>query len=91
MRKKDERRKRKRDAYKDRKQSEKQARREEIREMKALKKKEIEEKLQKLRNLAGDDNLPLNVEDLEADFDPVAYDKRMEVCLFCIFVKIGED
>ncbi|EFO28278.1 hypothetical protein LOAG_00202 [Loa loa] len=28
--------------------------------------------------LAGDEDLPLNVDDLEADFDPTAYDKRMK-------------
>lgn len=80
MRKKDERRKQRRDAYKERKKLEKQARKDEIKELRALKKKEIEEKLKKLKKLAGDDDLPLNMNDLEADFDPTAYDKRMEVC-----------
>lgn len=59
---------------------EKQARKDEIKELRALKKKEIEEKLRKLKILAGDDGLPLNVDDLEADFDPTVYDKRMKVC-----------
>ncbi|VDP15153.1 unnamed protein product [Onchocerca flexuosa] len=78
LRKKDERRKQRRDAYKERKKLEKQARKDEIKEMKALKKKEIEEKLKKLKKLAGDDDLPLNIDDLEADFDPTTYDKRMK-------------
>uniref|UniRef100_A0A1I7VX65 Protein KRI1 homolog n=1 Tax=Loa loa TaxID=7209 RepID=A0A1I7VX65_LOALO len=78
LRKKDERRKQKRDAYKERKKSAKQARKDEIKELKTLKKKQIEDKLKKLKKLAGDEDLPLNVDDLEADFDPTAYDKRMK-------------
>ncbi|KAL3994833.1 KRI1-like C-terminal family protein [Acanthocheilonema viteae] len=78
LRKKDERRKQKRVEYKERKKLEKQARKDGIKELRALKKKEIEEKLKKLKKLAGDDSLPLNVDDLEADFDPTAYDKRMK-------------
>ncbi|VDM09877.1 unnamed protein product [Wuchereria bancrofti] len=77
LRKKDERRKQKRDAYKERKKLQKQTRKDEIKELRTLKKKEIEEKLKKLKKLAADDDLPLNVDDLEADFDPAVYDKRM--------------
>lgn len=80
LRKKDESRKQKREAYKERKKLEKQARKDEVKEFRALKKKEIEEKLKKLKELAGDDDLSLNIDDLEADFDPTAYDKRMKVC-----------
>lgn len=47
-----------------------------------MKKKEIEEKLRKLKQLAGDDELPLNIDDLEADFNPAEYDKRMKVFTF---------
>ncbi|KAM3719350.1 Protein KRI1 [Dirofilaria immitis] len=78
LRKKDERRKQKRDVYKVRKKLEKQIRKDEIKELKALKKKEIEEKLKKLKKLAGDDDLPLNIDDLDADFDPATYDRRMK-------------
>lgn len=78
LRKRDIRRKHKRDAYKERKKSEKQTRKDEIKELKALKRKEIEEKLQRLKKLADDDDLPVNVDDLEADFDPTTYDKRMK-------------
>ncbi|VDN07616.1 unnamed protein product [Thelazia callipaeda] len=78
LRKKNERRKQKRESYRERKKMEKQARKDEIKELRALRKAEIEEKLKKLKKLTGDDDLPLSVDDLEADFDPLAYDKRME-------------
>uniref|UniRef100_A0A915PDI5 Protein KRI1 homolog n=1 Tax=Setaria digitata TaxID=48799 RepID=A0A915PDI5_9BILA len=78
LRKKDERRKQKRDAYRERKKLEKQTRKDEIKELRALKKKEIGEKLKKLKKLAGDDDLSLDIDDLEADFDPAVYDKRMK-------------
>ncbi|EJW76367.1 Krr1 family protein [Wuchereria bancrofti] len=67
LRKKDERRKQKRDAYKERKKLQKQTRKDEIKELRTLKKKKLKK----------NDDLPLNVDDLEADFDPAVYDKRM--------------
>ncbi|VDD89582.1 unnamed protein product [Enterobius vermicularis] len=77
LRKTGEKRKEKRTAYKERKDAEKRARKDEIRELKALKRKEIEAKLQKLKQLAGDD-IEINFNDIEDDFDPAVYDKRME-------------
>uniref|UniRef100_A0A0N5ASF9 Protein KRI1 homolog n=1 Tax=Syphacia muris TaxID=451379 RepID=A0A0N5ASF9_9BILA len=76
LRKDDGKRKEKRLMRKQRKCAEKQAKKNEIRELKALKKKEIEAKLEKLKKLAGDE-LNVNIEDVEGDFDPVAYDRRM--------------
>ncbi|VDN55461.1 unnamed protein product [Dracunculus medinensis] len=78
IRKKDDKRKLKRIAHRERKQQEKEIKKNEIRELKTMKKKEIEEKLRKLKQLAGDDELPLNIDDLEADFNPAEYDKRMK-------------
>ncbi|VDM42077.1 unnamed protein product [Toxocara canis] len=78
LRKADDKRKERRDAYKARKKEEKRALKEQIKELRALKKAEIEEKLKKLRHISGDDQLPVRIDDLEEDFDPAAYDKRME-------------
>lgn len=89
LRKTGEKRKEKRTAYKERKDAEKRARKDEIRELKALKRKEIEAKLQKLKQLAGDD-IEINFNDIEDDFDPAVYDKRMEVrFLFTSDINIG--
>ncbi|KHJ88298.1 ADP-ribosylation factor family protein [Oesophagostomum dentatum] len=49
----------------------------EIRELKKMKKAEIERKLERLKKLAGDD-IPIKVDDLEGDFDPKEYDRRMQ-------------
>ncbi|KAF9598495.1 hypothetical protein IFM89_028027 [Coptis chinensis] len=50
-------------------------------ELKHLKKKEIEEKLENIRAIAGltteDGTCKLNVDDLEEDFDPEEYDRKM--------------
>lgn len=79
MRKVDERRKERRDAYKARKENEKHAKKEHIKELKAMKRKEIEEKLERLKRMAGDEELPVKIDDLEDDFDPAVYDKRIQV------------
>uniref|UniRef100_A0A915B1F1 Protein KRI1 homolog n=1 Tax=Parascaris univalens TaxID=6257 RepID=A0A915B1F1_PARUN len=78
LRKVDERRKERRDAYKLRKENEKREKKEHIKRLKAMKRKEIEEKLERLKRMAGDEDLPVKVDDLEDDFDPAAYDKRMQ-------------
>lgn len=56
-------------------------RKEELKHMKNLKKKEIEEKLQKIRDIAGigeDGVCALNEDDLEEEFDPEEYDRKMK-------------
>uniref|UniRef100_A0AC34GXG3 Protein KRI1 homolog n=1 Tax=Panagrolaimus sp. ES5 TaxID=591445 RepID=A0AC34GXG3_9BILA len=78
IRKGNEKRKEKRDEIKKRKEEELNQKKEEIKLLKTLKKKEIEEKLKKVKAIAGDDGLPLSIEDLEKDFDPKEYDKRMQ-------------
>lgn len=56
-------------------------RNEELKHLKNLKKKEIKEKLQKIREAAGireDGNDLLNEDDLEEEFDPEEYDRKMK-------------
>ncbi|EPS66966.1 hypothetical protein M569_07808, partial [Genlisea aurea] len=56
-------------------------RKEELKRLKNLKKKEINEKLEKIRDVAGiskDGNVFLSVDDLDDEFDPDAYDRKMK-------------
>uniref|UniRef100_A0A7C9EUJ3 Kri1-like C-terminal domain-containing protein n=1 Tax=Opuntia streptacantha TaxID=393608 RepID=A0A7C9EUJ3_OPUST len=55
-------------------------RREEVKRLKNLKKKEIQERLHKIREIAGisGESIPLTEEDLEEDFDPDEFDKKMK-------------
>ncbi|CEF68745.1 Protein KRI1 homolog [Strongyloides ratti] len=77
VRKTNEKRKEQREKYKERKEAEKNQRKEEIMRLRAMKKKEIEEKLEKLKKIAGKDEINFSIEDLEKDFDPVEYDQKM--------------
>ncbi|KAH7677463.1 protein KRI1 protein [Dioscorea alata] len=54
-------------------------RKEELKHLKNLKKKEIQEKLEKIRAIAGieDGDCKINADDLEEDFDPEEYDRKM--------------
>mmetsp|Transcript_4433 Transcript_4433/g.11343 ORF Transcript_4433/g.11343 Transcript_4433/m.11343 type:complete len:503 (+) Transcript_4433:1-1509(+) len=72
-------RKRQRDSKKQRKQEEKERAKEELRRLKALKRQELEERLKRTAAMAGVDNekLAFNVDDLEGDFDPDEWDKKM--------------
>ncbi|CAF1589338.1 unnamed protein product [Adineta ricciae] len=78
VRRKDDRRKLKRQEKKQRKELERKQKSEEIKRLKNLKKKEILDKMNRLKTVAGDDGLPLNIDDLNADFDPKEYDRRMQ-------------
>lgn len=71
-------RKEKRDEYKKRKEMEKQSKKEEIKRLKSFKRKEMEEKLAKLKKITGNEDLKLSVDDLEKDFDPDEYERKME-------------
>lgn len=79
MRRKETKRKEKREEYKKRKDLEKTKIKEEIKRLKSLKRKEIENKIEKLKKISGLENMKITVEDLEKDFDPEEYDKKIEV------------
>lgn len=78
MRREDERRKKHRESAKDRKQDAKERKREEVQRLKALKRKEIMDKLKQLQEVTGQEDLPLDDLDIDGDFDPAEYDKRMQ-------------
>ncbi|EEY69052.1 uncharacterized protein PITG_05226 [Phytophthora infestans T30-4] len=65
---------------KERKALERQKKEEELRHLKNLKQAEIEQKLKKVARLMGEaeGTAGLKPEDLEGDFDPEEYDKRMQ-------------
>ena len=60
---------------------------EEIKQLKNLKKREIADKIEALKEVTGNPELGLSVNDLEGDFDPEAYDKMMKVCLTVLDLK----
>ncbi|KAH7474205.1 Protein kri1 [Phytophthora ramorum] len=80
VRREDDSRKRKRAERKERKALERQKKEEELRRLKNLKQAEIQHKLKKVARLMGEDEntVGLKPEDLEGDFDPEEYDKRMQ-------------
>ncbi|KAF5191843.1 Kri1-like protein [Thalictrum thalictroides] len=81
VRKKDNTRKKQRERKEQRIVEAERQRKEELKHMKNLKKKEIQEKLQKIRAIAGiaeGSACPLNADDLEEEFDPEEYDRRMK-------------
>lgn len=78
VRKTDDRRKMKRLEKKEHKQREKEEQRKELEKLKELKRNEIEEKIQTLKQVSGVDKLPFKDEELDEDFDPDEYDKKME-------------
>jgi protein KRI1 len=63
----------------ERKAKEKELKMKELRELQNIRKREIEEKLLLLKDVAGNDNLHeiLQEDDLNSDFDPDEHDKRM--------------
>ncbi|OAD52573.1 Protein KRI1 like protein [Eufriesea mexicana] len=77
LRRKDTRRSQKRAEVKQRKEEEKLRKKEELMQLKALKRKEIEEKIEKLKEITGNDDIQFNDIDLEGDFDPTEYDRKM--------------
>lgn len=67
-----------RDAAKTKKEEDRSERREEVRRLKALKRQEVEEKLLKLVEAAGEGAVGLDEMDLEGDWDPEAHDAMMK-------------
>lgn len=78
VRKVDESRSVKRAEVKERKEREKEQKKRELEVLKAFKKKEIEEKIQKLKQVTGNETLAFGDDDLEGDFNPEEYDKKMK-------------
>jgi protein KRI1 len=78
VRRKENKRKIKRDEYKKRKEAEKEKKREEIKRLKNLKKQEILDKIEKIKKITGNDDINLDIDDLDKDFDAAEYDKRMQ-------------
>ncbi|KAL8477748.1 hypothetical protein ACS0TY_029885 [Phlomoides rotata] len=81
VRKKDNARKSQRERKEERMAQAEIERKEELKRLKNLKKKEINEKLEKIREVAGigkDGGVFLDEDDLEEEFDPEAYDRKMK-------------
>ncbi|CAH0724128.1 unnamed protein product, partial [Brenthis ino] len=78
IRPKDDRRSRKRAEIRERKEEEKKKKMEEIARLKALKLKEIQEKIAKIKEVTGNEDLAFKEEDIEGDFDPEEHDRRMK-------------
>jgi protein KRI1 len=77
LRRPDDRRKRAREARKKRKEHEKLVKTEDIKQLKNIKRREIEARLLALREAAGD-GVDFSGIDLDADFDPDDFSKQME-------------
>ncbi|CAL8302368.1 unnamed protein product [Merluccius merluccius] len=78
VRTKDDRRKRKREDVKERKQKEKEQKQEQLKQLKNLKRSEIREKLKRLQELTGNEQLAFSQADLDGDFDPSKHDQLMQ-------------
>ncbi|EDW73443.1 uncharacterized protein Dwil_GK16643 [Drosophila willistoni] len=78
LRRTDDKRKEKRRELKERKEQEKHTKMKELEIIKEMKRKEIDEKIRKLKAVTGNDELGFKDEELEEDFDPQEHDRRMQ-------------
>jgi len=78
MRRKNNTRKQKRENAKQRKLEEKKRREEELKRLKNLKKQEIINKLKQIQEITGNKSVGFDDIDIEGDFNPEEYDKKME-------------
>lgn len=90
MRKVDTRRKEKREERRERKELEKKEKFQEIEMFKELKRKEIEEKISQLKAVTGTEELNVNEMDLDGDFDPDEYDKKMQAIFNSEYYEVDE-
>ncbi|KAJ3267088.1 KRRI-Interacting protein 1, partial [Borealophlyctis nickersoniae] len=77
LRRKDDRRKREREARAQRKEEEKRKKDEELKRLKNLKMEEIRSKLKQIQEIAGGDVVGFDAVDLEKEYDPEDYDRKM--------------
>ena len=78
VRRTDTRRTEKRQEIKDRKLKDKQQKLKDLEMISEVRKKEIEEKIMKLKQVSGNDDIPFDDADLDGDFDPEEYDRKMQ-------------
>lgn len=90
VRRTDDRRKDKRQEVKDRKQRDKEQKLRELEMLSAMRKRDIEEKMAKLRSVTGDEALPFDDGDLDGDWDPEEYDRKMGAVFNSEYYQIDE-
>ncbi|XP_041475851.1 protein KRI1 homolog isoform X2 [Lytechinus variegatus] len=78
VRRKDSSRAEKRQEKKTRKEQVKQKKKEELKHLKNLKKQEIMERIDKLKEVTGNEKIGFDPDDLEGDFDPTEHDRLMQ-------------
>jgi len=65
---------------------EKEKRREDLKRLKNLKKREIMDKIEKLRDVAGDTAVGFTEEDVQGEFNEHEYDEMMKVACYCLIL-----